>query len=137
MDDASDEIKKGLEILDQIGWGEEGLATIKAADEEIWKLTVGHLFGTVWARPGLSLRDRELVTLATLIALDRSRGLRPHLRNADALGITPEEMREIIIQVMHYAGWSVGAHAILAYQEVTQESGKTPEQSSGKPRSGA
>jgi len=119
MDETSHE--KGLRVLREIGWGDEPAAPIKAADEEFWKLTVGHLFGDIWGRTGLSLRDRELVTLATLIALDRARGLRPHLRNAATLGITDEEMREIIIQVMHYAGWSVGAHAIVAFREVLSE----------------
>ena len=101
-----------------MGWGNEPMAPVKAADESFWALTVENLFGEVWARPGLSLRDRELVTMATLIALDRARGLRPHLERAGGVGITPEEIKEVIVQVMYYAGWSVGAHAMFAFSEI-------------------
>ena len=107
--------EEGLELLKDIGWGDEPMAPIKAADEDFWELTVSHLFGNIWRRPGMSARDRELVTIATLVALDRTGGMRPHLRNARTLGITETEMKELIIQVMHYAGWSVGAHAITAF----------------------
>jgi|TARA_B100000315_G_C14260734_1_gene444029 4-carboxymuconolactone decarboxylase len=117
--------ERGLEVLKEIGWGDTPMAPIKEADEQFWELTVGHLFGNIWDRPGLSKRDREMVTLATLIALDRTAGMRPHLRNARALGITPDEMREVIIQVMHYAGWSCGAHAITAFAEAMKEEAGT------------
>ncbi len=121
MSDARLDHERGLEVLKEIGWGDTPMAPIKAADEQFWELTVGHLFGNIWDRPGLSKRDREMVTLATLIALDRTQGMRPHLRNARALGITQDEIREVIIQVMHYAGWSCGAHAITALAEAMKE----------------
>lgn len=125
MSDARLDHERGLEVLKEIGWGDTPMAPIKAADEQFWELTVGHLFGNIWDRPGLSKRDREMVTLATLIALDRTQGMRPHLRNARALGITRDEIREVIIQVMHYAGWSCGAHAITALAEGMKEEAGT------------
>jgi len=117
--DRSD-IDKGLELLKEIGW-DDGAAKLKETDEQFWEMTVGHLFGNIWTRPGLSPRDREMITLAVLIALDRERGLRPHLTNAHKLGISDDEMRELIFQVMHYAGWSVGAHAISTFKQVKDE----------------
>lgn len=117
MPQTQQDIDQGLELLKEIGW-DDGAARLKENDEEFWKLTVGHLFGNIWTRDGLSPRDRELITLSVLIALDRDRGLRPHLTNAHKLGITDDEMRELIFQVMHYAGWSVGAHAISTFKEV-------------------
>lgn len=110
--------ERGLRILREMGWGDQPMGPVKAADPAFWEMTVGDLFGGVWARPGLSLRDRELVTMATLIALDRARGLRPHLERCGGVGITPDEVKEVILQVMYYAGWSVGAHAMFAYSEI-------------------
>lgn len=116
----SDETRheRGLRILKEMGWGDEPMGPVKAANPDFWAMTVENLFGEVWARPGLSLRDRELVTMATLIALDRARGLRPHLERAGGVGITDEEIREVIVQVMYYAGWSTGAHAMFAFSEI-------------------
>lgn len=113
--------ENGLKVLEEIGWGDSPMAPIRDADEQFWELTVSHLFGNIWDRPGMSKRDRELVTIATLVALDRTQGMRPHLRNARTLGITDTEMRELIIQVMHYAGWSCGAHAITALKQALAE----------------
>ena len=117
---SNDETKreKGLRVLKEMGWGENPMAPVKAADPDFWGMTVDNLFGEVWGRPGLSLRDREMVTMAVLIALDRARGLRPHLERAHGVGITDEEIKEIIVQVMYYAGWSTGAHAMFAFSEI-------------------
>jgi 4-carboxymuconolactone decarboxylase len=53
--------EKGLAVYKQMGWGEnEG---VKALDSDLWGFTTDVLFGEIWARPGLSLRERELVTL--------------------------------------------------------------------------
>jgi len=61
----------------------------------------GHLMGDVWGRPGLSLRDRELVTLGVIIGLARPMGLKTHLRDFAAnVGITREELQEVIIQAV-------------------------------------
>jgi 4-carboxymuconolactone decarboxylase len=110
--------ERGLRVLKEMGWGDNPMAPVKAADPAFWGMTVDNLFGEVWGRPGLSLRDREMVTMAVLIALDRARGLRPHLERARGVGITDDEIKEIIIQVMYYAGWSTGAHAMFAFSEV-------------------
>jgi 4-carboxymuconolactone decarboxylase len=111
--------KRGLEILDQLGWprtvGAPGM------DPRFWDYTIEELFGGVWARPGLSLRDRQIVTLATLITLDADEGVKPHLRAARNLGITEEEIREIILQVLYYAGWPKGAHATLRFGKLLKE----------------
>jgi 4-carboxymuconolactone decarboxylase len=123
--------ERGLRVLKEMGWGDNPMAPVKAADPDFWGMTVDNLFGEVWGRPGLSLRDREMVTMATLIALDRARGLRPHLERAGGVGITPEEIKEIIVQVMYYAGWSTGAHAMFAFSEI-QAARKAAEEAAQK-----
>lgn len=92
-------------------------------DETFWEHTVENLFGNIWGRPGLSLRDRQIVTLSVLIALDATDGMKPHMRNCHALGITADEVREIIIQAMYYAGWPRGAHAMNRFNQIRKEPG--------------
>jgi 4-carboxymuconolactone decarboxylase len=60
-------------------------------------------WGGVWARPGLDLRTRSLVTIAILAALGREE-LELHLRAAPNTGVTPEEIAEALMHVGIYAG---------------------------------
>jgi len=87
----------------------------------MYEMSVGHLFGDVWGRPGLSLRDRQLVTLAANIAMARPTGNYSHYRSAKHIGITHEQIMELMIQVGHYAGWPAIAHALVQYEEVLNE----------------
>lgn len=74
------------------------------------------LFGDVWERPELSKRDRSLITVAALVALERDRQLPGHLRRAVDNGVTVDELREVITHVAFYAGWpaAMTATEILA-----------------------
>jgi 4-carboxymuconolactone decarboxylase len=85
---------RGIDVLEQLGWND--IPTLKAMDEEFYDFTVENCFGSVWARPGMSMRDRELITLAVLVAFNRTDGMKPHLRHAPHLGITEREVRELI-----------------------------------------
>ena len=73
--------------------------------------SINHLFAKIWTRPGLSIRDRRLVTLALLAAQGRPDQLKSHTRGAftgeDKL--TKDEVLELMIHVAHYAGWAAGA----------------------------
>ena len=71
--------------------------------------------------PGLSLRDRQLVTLAANIAMARPTGNFSHYRSAEHIGITREEIIEVIIQVGHYCGWPTISNAVRQYTAVIQE----------------
>src|SRR5690606_36395782 len=81
-------------------------------------LSVGYLFGEIWSRPNLSLRERQIVTLAANIALARPSGTHSHYRSAKKVGLTHEEICEIMSQVGAYAGWPTRAHANRQYREV-------------------
>ncbi|PYN51609.1 MAG: carboxymuconolactone decarboxylase family protein [Candidatus Rokuibacteriota bacterium] len=63
------------------------------------------LFGDVWERPGLSKRDRSLITVAALTAMYRTDQLPGHLERALTNGVTREEIGEIITHLAFYAGW--------------------------------
>jgi 4-carboxymuconolactone decarboxylase len=69
------------------------------------RLTDEVLFGDVWLRPGLSKRDRSLVTVSALIAMNRPDQLRAHLALARQNGLTQEELVEAITHLAFYAGW--------------------------------
>ena len=63
------------------------------------------LYGDVWERPGLSKRDRSLITVAGLIAMYRGDQLTGHLERALANGVTKEEIGEVITHMAFYSGW--------------------------------
>ena len=74
--------------------------------------TIEHLFANVWARPGLSIRDRRLVTLTILACLGNEMTLRLHLSAATKSGdLGDEELDELILHLAHYAGWPPAAVA--------------------------
>src|SRR4030088_3565783 len=69
------------------------------------ELTDQVLFGDVWERPGLSKRDRSLVTVAALVALNRTEQVGAHLGRAVDNGVTQDELVELITHLAFYAGW--------------------------------
>jgi len=84
-------------------------------------LTDSVLFGDVWARPGLSRRDRSLVTVSALIAMNRPDQLRSHLALARANGVTRDELIEAITHLAFYAGWPNAVTAVGVAREVLPE----------------
>src|SRR3954467_15491148 len=72
------------------------------------QLTDDVLFGDVWARPGLSRRDRSLVTISALVAMNRPDQLRSHIQLARENGVTEAEIVEVITHLAFYAGWPSG-----------------------------
>ena len=111
---------KGMEILKQMG-RENTMMDQKVLYPDLYDLSVGYLFGEIWSRPHLSIRERELITMAANIALARPHGTHSHYRSAKRIGITHEEIMELIIHVGHYAGWPAIAHALIQYEEVLNE----------------
>jgi len=81
-------------------------------------LTDEVLFGDVWERPGLRKRDRSLITVATLVALNRTEQLRFHLQRAVENGVTKDELVELITHLAFYSGWPTAMSAMLIAKEV-------------------
>jgi 4-carboxymuconolactone decarboxylase len=84
-------------------------------------LTDNVLFADVWERPGLSKRDRSLVTVAALVAMNRPDQLRSHLARARANGVTEQELVEAITHLAFYAGWPSAVTAVGVAREVFQQ----------------
>jgi 4-carboxymuconolactone decarboxylase len=86
-------------------------------DPKLAELTDNVLFADVWERPGLSKRDRSLITVAALIALDRPEQLRHHLQRARDNVVTKEEVVEVITHLAFYTGWPNAMNAIKVARE--------------------
>jgi len=82
------------------------------------------LFGDVWERPGLSKRDRSLITVATLVALYRTNELPGHLKRARENGVTRDELIELITHLAFYSGWPTANTALLIARRVFEETGE-------------
>ena len=76
------------------------------------------LYGDVWERPGLSKRDRSLVTVASLVAQGRQNELPTHLRLAQQNGVTRDELIEAITHLAFYSGWPAANTAIVVARQV-------------------
>ena len=81
------------------------------------------VYGDLWERPGLSKRDRSLVTVAALTALYRPDQIRGHIWRALDNGVTREEIVELITHLAIYAGWPNAGTAALIAKQVFQERG--------------
>ncbi len=79
------------------------------------------LFGDLWKRPGLSPRDRSLITVATLVALYRQNELPFHLGRALENGVTGDELIELITHLAFYAGWPTANTAVTIARKVFAE----------------
>ncbi len=81
------------------------------------------LFGDVWERPGLSKRDRSLITVATLVALYRVNELPFHLKRALENGVSRNELVEAITHLAFYSGWPTASSALPIARRVFEETG--------------
>jgi 4-carboxymuconolactone decarboxylase len=81
------------------------------------------LFGDVWRRPGLSPRDRSLITVASLVALYRVNELPFHLERALENGVTRDELIELITHLAFYSGWPTANTALSIARRVFEKPG--------------
>ena len=86
-------------------------------------LTGRVLVGEVWKRPGLSPRDRSLITVATLVALYRTNELPNHLKRAIDNGVSRDELVEAIMHLAFYSGWPTASSALRIAKGVFDEIG--------------
>jgi len=75
-------------------------------------------FGDIWQRPGLELADRSKVTLAMLLATGKTHEIRVHMRGALQNGVTPLQLREIVVHSVLYCGIPTAVEGVRAMNEV-------------------
>src|SRR5580704_4500008 len=126
---------KGLQGLDGgLEKRNDAMADVKTPMRAPWGDIAPHLteisnnvlFDDVWPRPGLSPRDRSLITVASLIALYRSNELKFHLGKAVENGVTRDEIIETITHLAFYSGWPTASTALGIVREMFAAAHKTP-----------
>src|SRR6201992_1247493 len=85
------------------------------------ELTENVLFGDVWERPGLSKRDRSLITVSALVSLYRTEQLPFHLNRALENGLTRDELVEAITHLAFYAGWPSAMTGLTQLKTLLEE----------------
>jgi 4-carboxymuconolactone decarboxylase len=80
-----------------------------------------YAWGEIWARPGLDRRTRSCITLTALVALGRFDELELHIRAAQRNGLTPEEIKEVLLQCAVYCGVPAANSAFAVFQRVLDD----------------
>jgi 3-oxoadipate enol-lactonase/4-carboxymuconolactone decarboxylase len=103
----ADQKQKGMEVRRAV-LGDAHVDRAEAAKtpltEEFQDLLTRYAWGEIWTRPGLDRRTRSCITIAMLIALNRSDELALHIRAARTNGVTVDELKEILLQSAIYCG---------------------------------
>lgn len=113
--------KRGAKLLEKM-LGEDDAAAIRGAWQKIAPefeaYVTEFLAGEIWSRPGLELKTKSLVTIATLAGMGRWRALELNLRFAAKLGITRQEVVETLLQVAPYAGFPAAWEGLVLARDV-------------------
>ena len=92
-----------------------------AFTREFQELITRYAWGEIWTRPGLDRRTRSCITLTALVALGHERELELHLRAALRNGLTPDEIKEVLLQCAVYCGVPAANGAFAIAQRVLDE----------------
>ncbi|UCG26417.1 MAG: 4-carboxymuconolactone decarboxylase [Chloroflexota bacterium] len=94
-------------------------------DADFQRFITETAWGSVWSRPGLDRKTRHLITIAMMAALGKEHELALHIRATPNTGVTPDEVREVLLQVAVYAGVPAANTAVAiakkAYGELAEE----------------
>ncbi|BBX20187.1 4-carboxymuconolactone decarboxylase [Mycolicibacterium duvalii] len=126
MDDVR---RKGLEKMNEVyGWEMPDIQ-----GDPYFDLTVEHLFGTIWTRPGLSMRDKRMLTLTAVTALGNSDLAEIQINAALANEeLTVSELKEMAVFLTHYLGFPLGSKLDGAVSKVAKQRQKAAEKGAGK-----
>jgi 4-carboxymuconolactone decarboxylase len=119
---------RGLEVRKQVlgkDYVESALRTATPFNEDFQKLVTETAWGLVWSRPGLDRKTRSMLTIAMLAALGQHEELKLHVRATRNTGVSPEEVKEVLLQVAIYAGIpaanSAFQHARKAFEQMKED----------------
>ena len=91
-------------------------------DADYQRYITENAWGTIWTRPGLDKKTRHMLTIAMLAALGKNDELAMHVRATRNTGVTPEELREVLLHVSVYAGVPAANSAFAIAKRVYKES---------------
>jgi alkylhydroperoxidase/carboxymuconolactone decarboxylase family protein YurZ len=111
---------RGLAMMSEVyGW------EVQDGPGDWFGITVEHLFGSVWARPGLTMRDRRLLLLGLLVGQGQQDVADIQIGAALRRGeLSPDALREIAIFLTHYAGWPAGARLSMQVEKLISQQAK-------------
>jgi 4-carboxymuconolactone decarboxylase len=115
---------KGLAIRKEVLGEEYVNNSLANADEfsmPLQEYVTEHAWGAVWDRPGLTKKQRSMITLSILVAINRPHELKIHLRGALNNGVTKEEIRELFLHAAAYCGAPACVDAFRTAKEVFAE----------------
>jgi len=119
-----DRFDAGLQLRKQVlgaDYVERSMAGADDFSRPMQELSTEYCWGYVWTRPGLALRDRSLINLAMISALNRPHELKLHVKAALNNGVTREEIREVLLQVAVYCGVPAGIDSVRLAREAFAE----------------
>lgn len=119
-----DRYDRGLALRKQVLGAEYVEKSLAAADDfsrPMQELSTEYCWGYVWGRPGLALRDRSLINIAMISALNRPHELKLHVKAALGNGLSKEEIREVLMQVAVYCGVPAGIDSVRIAREAFAE----------------
>ena len=119
--DEKERYEKGLQTRREVLGNEHvqrAEAKLNEFNRPFQEFITRYAWGEIWQRPGLTRRERSLITLAMLVALNRETEFRMHIRAAFNNGVTEEEIRELLIHAGIYCGLPAANSAIHVAEEV-------------------
>jgi len=114
-------LQRGLAKLNEVDGtqGEAVMAALADIAPDLARYIIGFAFGEIYHRPALNLRERELITLAALVAQGGcEKQLRVHIHAALNVGLSREEVIEVFMQCIPYLGFPKVLNAVFVAQEV-------------------
>lgn len=128
MTSLEERFQKGLEVRARLAGGEgrvfQGSVPVayKLAPD-MYRMTTECLYGAIWTRPGLDTRYRIIATLTAVVVQHVETQIKVYLRIALSVGLTPEEIVEILMQTTFFAGIPASYNALASAMEVFEERG--------------
>ena len=122
----SQRYERGLSVRKEVLGTDYVESSVRGADDfnrDVQQLVTEYAWGEIWSRPGLARRDRSLLNLAMLTALNRPHELRLHLRGALTNGVSKDEIKEVFLQAAVYCGAPAALDSFRVAREVFAELG--------------
>ena len=121
---SDDKYKRGLELLEKVspGASKRTAESLNDIAPDMVRYMMEFVFGEISSRPGLEMKSREITAMAALAALGTAPNqLKIHIKGALSCGCTREEVVEVLIQVLVYAGFPAALNGLRLAKEVFQE----------------
>jgi len=121
---ASELYEKGMKIRREVlgdDYVDRSMASADDFNREFQQMVTEHAWGAIWARPGLSKKQRSLLNLGMLAALNRPEEFELHFRGAIKNGCTIEELKETLLQIAVYCGMPAGVASFRIARKVLDE----------------